>query len=184
MKEEKIIPVEELFVKQAGSGSRARALGLCKAWGIRTAQELATYNQLLLRKPGARSHSSKKTKTIDYIESCLNKLGLQLAPKPRCIGLTPYEMIGRENVVKDIINSVEDGWRNVDSISSHCTRNLQEKLKGFGPGGERLIDNNDVYRFSEVAFREGIVRQLTHELVEEGKLEESYSSGAYFYKKK
>ena len=173
------------------------AIALCEKHGIRTAEQLATYNRFAFKiggnfrnHPKAYKYEPRKiTHTISYLKKCLKRIGMEFSPEhPQAESRkgSPHEIYGKENIKTDILNAMRETREYVSmtktGIARQAKRALIFQLLPYEIyKGRELFDART---FASSVFELRTINPYFDELVEEGKAERFETKKGIFYRTK
>ena len=175
---EKETPIEEILFDVDILPKNARHL--CRECGIRTAQQLATYNRFAFKIEGQRRgfHTGHTGRTIDYLEECLKRIGMSFAPEPpQAKGhWAPYRVYGAENAKEDILRAMRviKHPEFPINIAAKAASALREKLEPYEYESAPPFFQGKKWfsakKYADSVFETRRVSACLKELVKEGKV--------------
>jgi len=195
-------PISEILdtsISKQGKGFKRKAQRNLDKYGIKTVEQLVTYNQTAFRNGGNTEERGEDlgiyglfTKgQYEFLEACLKKESLSFASQPS-ERKTPYETIGKENVKEYLLESLASSKQEIffsaETISRKAANTLQERT--FDGIGAYWSKQDDGRRFCNAIirgfFRKAFettqhARPLLKELAEKGKIDMVQTEGGTFY---
>jgi len=173
------------------------AIAFCEKYGIRTAEQLATYNRFAFKiggnfrdHPKAYKYEPRKiTHTISYLEKCLKRTGMEFSPEhpqsePR--KGSPHEIYGKENIKTDLLNAMRETREYVSMTKTGIARQAKRALIFQLLPYERYKGKElfDARAFASSVFELRTTNSYFDELVDEGKAEKVETEKGVFYRTK
>jgi hypothetical protein len=190
-------PIDEILIPFSRPGFSIEKVrkGL-QYYGIKTAEQLTTYNQFAFRWGGNTEQRGSdhgpygefSKAGYDYLERCLRAADLSFANQPSG-NPTPFQVIGRKNMKEYLLLALPP---------LKTRQNSQERYHGIKPTGERFYGAEEIsrearnstilgnYNTEEIwkVFRVGNTKPLLEELAQEGKINRVETNSGICYKVK
>lgn len=176
-------PIENILVplKNRLERTRLESLEFCQELGIKTMEELTTYNRFAFSHGGNKHTQIYFLDTVSrYLEDCLKKKGLSFAEKP--IKKTAFESVGKQNMKEYLFDALiklsKDSLRSEmifqakDALREKIDAQLKESDWGVSPGTKFVCD---------IFGNKTRIYSLIEELVIEGKAEKHEKDNHFYY---
>jgi len=92
--------------------------------------------------------------------------------------ITPFEIIGRDNIRRDILKLLKSGTNTEDGIMNVLQIQLVERLEShkYNEKGIEILDYSDIYVFPSKAFERRSIRKILDEMMQERTIQASWRS--------